>query len=88
MRLKRCKPKDRWRQRRGVIASLTLLLWEAGWDAYSATQWKAPDGALWMLREEDEDGDRDRDESNPNERSPIDCDLNTLQHPTTTSRLR
>eukprot|EP00959_Pyramimonas_sp_CCMP1952_P319222 6679520-Pyramimonas_sp.AAC.1 len=51
-RPKRSPPQHRWRQRRGVIGSLILTLWEAGWDPVTATLWTDHRGDDWDMKPE------------------------------------
>ena len=57
LRLVAVPAKQRWKQRRGVIGSLILTMWELGWNPREAEQWTDPEGNHWNLDPEDADGD-------------------------------
>ncbi len=39
----------RWTRPRGAIASVILMLWEAGWEALAADRWTDQDGTVWQM---------------------------------------
>ena len=56
-RLRLTEARKRWKQRRGPIGSLLLLLWSFGWDARAPDKWSSEDGTVWMMGEGGDDGD-------------------------------